>query len=154
MAVPLGSGQAAYGAGVGPCGHDPEDDPSEVVVQTPIAALYFDPYDRVYTLNADLSLKAGAGPIQRAAHLMLPRGAIPAVAFSGLDVNAIRRATPARRVRIIEDELRLAWQSLLSTGQITMGKVTLDDTNPWSGRFYVEVTDRITKQTATLDGNA
>lgn len=144
MAIPLGSGLAAFGAGVGPCGHDPEEDPSEKVVQTPVSALYFDPYDRVYAQEADFTMREGAGPIQRAALLMLPKGALSSVASSGLDLDVIRRASSDRRLRVISDQLRVTWKVLLETKQISMGAVTLEPGEPWSGRFYVEVQDLVT----------
>lgn len=156
MPTPLGSGLAAYAAGVGPAGHDPEDEPSRKIVQTPVGVLYFDPFDRVYSRNDDLTMVAGTGPIQRAAHLLLPLGALPGTARSGIDTASIRRAAPDRRQRTIEDALRVTWRSLISEGQIQMGKVTLEPTEPgksWSGRFYVEVFDLVTQQAFTLAGN-
>lgn len=154
MSAPLGSGLGAFPAGVGPAGHDPEDDPSEVVTQAPVEALYFDPYDRVYTLNDDLSVVAGSGPIQRAAHLMLPQGSLPATPNDGFPVDDVRRAAPNQRLRAIEDALRVAWKPLLEAKQIRIGIIELEKSTPWSGRFYVEVTDLVTKQTKTLEGRA
>ena len=153
MPTLLGSGMASQGAGVGPCGHDPEDEPSAVVTQTPVAALYFDPFQRRYVQNPDLSMWKGAGPIQRAAHLLLPLGSLPATASSGLDVQSIRRAPPARRQRAVEDAVRIAWKPLTQSRQIVMGKVTLDPSAPWNGKFTVEVTDLVTKQPVRLEGN-
>ncbi len=150
MPVPLGSGLGAYGAGVGPFGHDPEDEPTAVATQTPVGAIAFDPYDRVYRRNEDLTMQPSSGPIQRAAHLMLPLNAIPATPGSGINVDRIRRASPLQRRRVIEDELRVSWKSLLDTGQIRMGKVTIEASTPWSGRWDVEVVDLITEQKTTL----
>jgi len=156
MPATLGSGLAAYAAGVGPAGHDPEDAPSAKVVQTPVGVLHFDPFDRIYARNEDLTMVAGTGPIQRAAHLLLPLGALPGTARSGLDTASIRRASLDRRQRTIEDALRVTWRSLISEGQIQLGKVTLEPTEPgksWSGKFYVEILDLVTQQTSTLTGN-
>jgi hypothetical protein len=122
----ISTGSASLGAGVGPCGHDTEDEPTEVVTQTLVGAIYFDPLDRVYKRNADLTMVPSSGPIQRASHLMLPRGSIAAVAASGLDIEVIKRASPLRRIRTIEDELRITWKALLDANQIRIGKVTLD----------------------------
>ena len=156
MSQPIAEGAGAELAGLGPAGHDSEADPSDVVTQTRLGALHFDPFDRVYTQNADLSMVAGTGPIQRAAHLLLPLGALASTASSGLDLLSIKRALPSRRQRAVEDALRVAWKPLISEGQIVMGKVTLEPTEPgrsWSGKFYVEVTDLVTQKTSTLTGN-
>lgn len=152
---------AAFGAGVGPCGHDPEDELDAGATQTPVGALYFDPYDRVYAQNADHTMVQGAGPIQRAAHLLLPLGGIPAVASSGFDVASVKRSPPSQRQLALEDALRRAWKTLLESGQIEMGKVTMLDVDgsewtaekgrPWGGRFDVVVRDLVTKQPATLE---
>lgn len=146
-------GMAAFGAGVGPCGHDPEDELEGATPQETIEAHKFDPYDRLYKLNANYSAVGDSPAIQRAAHLMLPLGAIPAVATSGLDIQAIRRAPPDIRLAVIEDALRRTWKVLLETNQIAMGKVTLiNEGPPWSGRFEVEVIDLLRQKDTTLEG--
>jgi hypothetical protein len=144
------SGLAAFEAGMGPAGHDPENVPSTAAAQAAISAAYFDPFDRVYRMNADKSLVAGSGPIQRAAHLLLPLGALPATPFSGLDIQAIRRATETQRQFVVETELRIAWKVLLDALQISMGKVTIEASRPWSGRFFVDVVDLATEESALL----
>lgn len=149
-------GAGAFAAGEGPAGHDPEATPSSVVVQAAVGALFFDPFQRTYKRNADLSMVEGSGPIQRAAHLLLPLGTLSSTASSGLDVASIKRAAPNRRQRAIEDALRVTWKQLIDGDQIAMGKVTLEETEPgkaWSGKYYVEVTDLVTQKTATLTGN-
>jgi hypothetical protein len=161
MATPLGSGAGAFGAGVGPAGHDPEDALVGATRQTPVAALYFDPFNRVYAQNADYTMVTGAGPIHRAAHLLLPLGSLPATPNSGIDIAAIKRAPPQSRIAVIEDALRRTWKPLLETGQITMGKVTLldhagkewtvDSGFPWPGKFDVAVQDLVTNQSALLE---
>jgi hypothetical protein len=141
---------AAFGAGVGPCGHDPEDALVGATKQEAVSALYFDPYERAYTQNADYSMVGGSGPIQRAAHLLLPLGAIPAVSGSGFDTGAVKRASPAARLTVIEDGLRRTWRTLLETKQISMGPVRLVDSSgrtwesgPWGGLFEVPVYDLV-----------
>lgn len=153
MATPLGSGLGAFGAGIGPCGHDPEDAITGSHRQEAVAALEFDPYDRVYVENEDGSLVAGTGPIQRAAHLMMPLGSLAATPDSGLDIVAIKRASPGARRNVIEDALRRAWKALLETKQIRMGAVTvLNPGPPWKGEFTVDVTDLVTRSPETLRG--
>lgn len=153
MATPLGSGLGAFGAGVGPCGHDPEDELVGSHRQETVEALEFDPYDRVYSQNADGSMVAGSGPIQRAAHLMLPLGSIAATPESGLDVDAIKRASPGARKNVIEDALRRTWKVLIETNQIRMGTVTVVRPGPpWKGEFTVDVVDLVTKKPETLRG--
>ena len=156
MDIPIAQGAGTAGAGVGPAGHDPEMDPSEKVTQTPVGALFFDPYDRVWKQNSDLTMVEGSGPIQRAAVLLIPRGHIAATPGNGIDIAAIKRASPERRQRVVEDQVRAAWKPLLDSGQIEMGAVTLEEQKPgqpWSGRFYVEARDLITQKTKTLTGN-
>lgn len=153
MANPFATGLGAFGAGIGPFGHDPPAELVGAAKQAPVAALEFDPYDRVYAQNADRSMVAGAGPIQRAAHLMMPRGSIPATPASGLDVDAIRRAPPSARKTVITDALRRTWKVLIESNQIRMGTVTLiNDGTYWKGEFQVEVVDLVTKQPETLKG--
>jgi len=152
MAIPLGSGMGAYGAGVGPCGHDPEDALVASLTQTPVAALYFDPLSRTYVQNADFTMVAGTGPIQRAAHLLMPLGSIPAVPLSGFDTGAVKRAAPDARKAVIEDALRRTWKVLLDTQQISFGNVVLTNAygvpwtgGPWDGFFFVPVYDLINR---------
>lgn len=152
MATPLGTGMAAFGCGVGPCGHDPEDALVGALKQDPVAALYFDPYTRTYLQNADFTMVEGAGPIQRAAHLLIPLGSIPATPTSGFDTGPVKRANQDARIGVIEDKLRRTWKKLLDTNQISMGKVVLVDADgntwesgPWDGHFEVPVTDLVTK---------
>lgn len=155
MTRPLSRGCAAFGAGIGPCGHSPDDEPSDKVVQPRVSAIAFDPYDRVWSQNDDLTMKETSGPIQRAATLMLPLGAIPAVGRNGIDVKRIKRALPEQRLRVIRDELQLAWKTLLDTRQIAIANVTLSDTTPWDGRFFVDVRDIVSpKLSRTLEGKA
>lgn len=161
MATPLGTGMGAFGAGVGPAGHDPEDALVGAVKQSPVASLFFDPFNRLYAQNADFTMVEGAAPIHRAAHLLLPLGSLPAIPSSGLDIDAIKRATHESRIAVIEDALRRTWKVLLEGGQIAMGKVTLLDNAgnewtinsgvPWPGKFDVAVQDLVTKQPATLE---
>ena len=149
-------GAGAFEAGEGPAGADPLATPSAVVTQSEVGVLHFDPFQRTYTRNTDLSMVAGDGPIQRAAHLLLPLGSLPSTASSGLNIVAIKRALPSQRQRAIEDELRVAWAPLINTDQIAMGKVTLEPVasgRAWSGQFYVEITDLVTQKTTTLTGS-
>lgn len=152
MATPLGSGMASLPAGVGPCGHSDPDALVGALKQTPVAALYFDPFTRTYVQNADFTMVPGTGPIQRAANLLLPLGALPSTRTSGFDVAAVKRAPPNARLTVIEDALRRTWKPLLSTGQISFGTVRLLDgkgntweSGPWNGQFEVPVYDLITK---------
>lgn len=159
MAIPLGSGAGAFGAGEGPAGHDPEDEPSDRVIATPVKAVYFEPFNRRFSQNSDLTMVEGTAPIQRAALLMLPLGSMPTVASSGLNIKRIRAAAPEKRKRVIEDELRVAWKVLLDAGLIAMGAVTLEPGEPWSGKFYVEVEDLVSRtngrtSTTSLVGKA
>jgi hypothetical protein len=152
----IAQGAGAFEAGEGPAGADPLATPSAVVTQAPVGALHFDPFQRTYTRNDDLSMIAGSGPIQRAAHLLLPLGSLPATPNSGLDVLSIKRALPIRRQRAIEDALRVTWASLLNSNQIAMGKVTLEPVasgRSWSGKFDVEITDLVTQTTTTITGS-
>lgn len=146
----LDTGLGSEGMGEGPIGHDSEDRPSAVVTQTPVGAIFFEPFNRIYLRNADLTMLPSSAPIHRAAHLMLPLGSIPATPGSGIDVGAIKRASPLRRKRVIEDELRVAWRTLLVEGAIAIGKVTVEPSVPWSGRWDVEVKDLLTEESVRL----
>jgi hypothetical protein len=152
----LGTGLAAFPAGVGPAGHDPDEKPTTLPKQTPIPALAFDPYARVYVRNADGTMAAGTGPIHRAAHLMLPRGSIAATPNEGLDVQAIRRATPESRLTVIKDAVYRTWKVLIESRQIAVGRIfVLEPGPPWSGKFEVEVVDLVNKiDPMTIEGKA
>jgi hypothetical protein len=146
----LAHGAAAYGAGIGPAGHDPPDEPSEKVTQATVAANSFDPYNRVWTQNDDLTMVEASPNIQRAAMLMLPLRGIPSVAGSGIDLVRIRRALPSRRAATIEEELRRAWKVLLDQRLISIEKIVLS--SPWTGAWDVEVKDLVYRQDGTLSG--
>jgi len=148
------TGAAAFTAGETLAGHDGPESPSAVSTQSDITAIAFDPYDRSYTLQTDQSLKGTTRVLHRAALLILPRGSIPAVASSGINLDPIRRATPAQRLRIIRDQMNLAYQTLLDTGLLAIRSVQLSSTTPWDGRWYADVVDLETGQSATLTGNA
>lgn len=157
MSNPFARGAAAYGAGLGPAGHDPAAEPDERVVQEPVAALHFDPFNRVFTQNTDLTMVAGSGPIQRAALLLLPLGSLPATATNGLNVARIRRASRSQRARVILDELRVAWKPLLDTQQIEIVSVEIEEPGEgqsWSGLFYPTVRDLATQEKQKLNGKA
>lgn len=157
MTIPFARGAGAFGAGLGPAGHDPASEPDERVVQEPIEATHFDPFNRVFTQNADLTMVAGSGPIQRAALLLLPLGSLPATASNGLNVDRIRRASRSQRARVILDELKLAWKPLLETQQIEIVSVEIEqpaEGQSWSGVFYPTVRDVATKDKAKLTGKA
>lgn len=157
MTKPIARGAAAFGAGIGPAGHDPPAEPEERVLQEPVEALHFDPYDRVYAQNDDLTMVAGSGPIQRAALLLLPLGSLPATASSGFPVDAVRRASPAQRYSVIMNALRQTWKPLLETGQIEIVSLELEPTprgGTWSGRFYPLVRDLVTQAEKKLTGKA
>lgn len=147
MTKPIARGAAAFAAGLGPAGHDPPTEPDLPPEQEPIEALQFDPYDRVYVQNADLTMVAGSGPIQRAAILLLPRGALPATSTSGFPVDDVKRASPAQRRRVIMNALRQTWKTLLETQQIAIEGLEIEPTpngGVWSGRFYPIVRDLTT----------
>lgn len=152
MTAPLSFGLGSLPAGVGPAGHDlPAELQTQIKDMAP-TALAFDPYDRVYVQNDDFTMASGTGPIQRAALLMLPLGSIAATPSSGLDISAIRRASPAARVTVITDALTRAWKTLIETNQIALGKVTIPKPGPpWDGIWEVEVTDLVNKKTSTLE---
>lgn len=157
MTNPIARGAAAFGAGLGPAGHDPADEPEERVVQEPIEAMHFDPFNRVFTQNADLTMVAGSGPIQRAALLLLPLGSLPATASNGLNIARIKRASKSQRARVILDELKIAWKSLLETQQIEILGVEIDEPaegQSWSGLFYPSVRDLATQEKKKLTGKA
>lgn len=157
MTNPIARGAAAFGAGLGPAGHDPADEPEERVVQEPIEAMHFDPFNRVFTQNADLTMVAGSGPIQRAALLLLPLGSLPATASNGLNIARIKRASRSQRARVILDELKIAWKSLLETQQIEIIGVEIDEPaegQSWSGLFYPSVRDLATQEKKKLTGKA
>lgn len=157
MTNPIARGAAAFGAGLGPAGHDPADEPEERVVQEPIEAMHFDPFNRVFTQNADLTMVAGSGPIQRAALLLLPLGSLPATASNGLNIARIKRASRSQRARVILDELKIAWKSLLETQQIEILGVEIDEPaegQSWSGLFYPSVRDLATQEKKKLTGKA
>lgn len=145
-------GAGAFPPGECPAGHDPPDDPSERVEQTSIASAEFDPYDRVWSQNDDLTLTAASPVIQRAALLMMPLGALPATPTHGLDIVRIKRALPSQRLRIITEELKRAWSPLLDPGLMRMGEVTLS--SPWTGEWQVKIVDLLTREDATLTGDA
>jgi hypothetical protein len=144
------SGVGSFGAGEGGAGHDPLDELEARPVQTPVKALYFDPYDRIYLRNPDLTMVEGSPVIHRAAHLMLPLGSIPAVATSGFDVEAVRRATPDARARVLEDAVRRMWKVLVDEGVLGIETIVMDPSDPWNGLWYADVIDLTTKTPARL----
>ena len=151
MAILTGTGLGAFPAGVGPFGHDPEAEVVGQAVQAPLEANYFDPYDRVYVQRSDQTMVGTTVAIQRAALLMLPKGALPASASSGIDVDRIRRASEDARERVIDDEVRRSWKVLLDAKLIELRGIQLDTTtDPWNGRFYVDVIDLTTQAGAKL----
>lgn len=155
MTIPLGSGLGAFGAGEGPAGHDPEDELEAALQQEPVAALEFDPEERVYVIKDDNTMAGTSPVIQRATLLMMPLGSIGAVATDGLDIKRIKRAGPESRQSTLEDALRRAWKVLIDAGQLRMGNVVVKNPGPpWTGEFEVEVIDLTTKQTATLESVA
>lgn len=152
MPTSLIRGMGAWPLGEGPLGHAPADALEGATEQEPVEALYFDPLTRSYLQNEDLSMVAGSAPIQRAAHLLMPVGSLPATVSSGLDVESIKRASPEARAKAIEDALRRAWKTLLEASLIAIGRITVSDRAGWSGEFDVQVKDLVTKETATLSG--
>jgi hypothetical protein len=141
MSILIASGVGAFAAGLGLAGHDPEPEPTAPVEQTRVAAVDFDPYQRVYVRNDDLSMQATTPAIQRAAHLMLPLNALPAVPSSGIDIASIKRASLERRLTVVIDALNRTWRVLLDAGLIAIRTVEIDPSEPWNGRFYADVED-------------
>lgn len=148
------TGAGATLAGETLAGHDSPETPSDVATQASVAATAFDPYNRAYTLNDDQSLKGTTRVLHRAGLLILPRGSIPAVASSGIALGPIKRATAAQRLRVIRDQMQLAYAPLLDAGLLAIRSIQLEPGEPWSGRWYADVVDLETGQSATLTGNA
>lgn len=144
------SGAGASVAGVAPAGHDLPDDPSTRVIQGPRTANEFDPYKRVWTQEADLTMRPTSPVIQKAATLMLPRGSFGSTPESGIPLEGIRRSNPSSRAAMVRDALDQAWAPIISSGELAIVSVELEPGEPWSGRWLVTVRDTTTGDEATL----
>lgn len=144
MALLVLGGLGSYLVGEGLAGHEPGEAHTYPVEQSTVEAVKFDPYDRTFPQNEDLTMQSVTPALQRAALLMMPLGSIPAVAKSGLNIDRIKRAAPEDRLRVIESELRITWKTLLDAGILQLERVELHPSDPWNGTFYPYVRDLTT----------
>lgn len=150
-----GQGAAASGAGEGYAGFGYPDEPSARVIATPVKAIAFDPYNRVYEQNADLTMKEVSPTMQRAALLVLPLGSLPSTPRNGVDLKDVANASNDERQRAAEDAMKVALKPLLDERVLRIERVTLEGgSEDWTGRIITDVIDLTTEKPGYLETNA
>lgn len=128
---PIGLGSVVCGGGL--CGADV---PTLSAVVAPITnPEYYVPLARSTALNADGSVQT-LHPVDQEVIFNLSNklGSVPNDPTRGLDIDAIRRATDANKLRTAEDRVNVALRTLLAAGDIEVVSVAVTDSPapPWN----------------------
>lgn len=132
-------GAGSFNAGLGLAGHDPIDVPAPAVSTAIAGTALFDPLTKTYPLTTDGADVVEADPVwQEVAHrLGIPLGSLSFAPDVGIDLIAIKQATPGTAQRTVEDVVNRALAPMIAGGDVQVMGVDL--ALPWRGKWDVRL---------------